>query len=114
MYKLNTKANKPQWFKYDKNESVELLISPLSIYNFKRLPSQQGFELTIEEYAYLLDKLLVDWKGVYDTDEKEITCTSEIKRLIADVDQDMASFILKKATELKEKISIKEESVKNL
>lgn len=113
MFKINKKANQPIWVKFDQNESVEILISPISIYSLRRLPSQEKQEVTVEDYAYILDKVTIDWKGVYDQDSNPLECNTENKRLLADAAPELAIFIMNTATELKNKNKIDDAQVKN-
>lgn len=112
MLKFNKKASEPQWVKYAEDESVEILIKPLSMYYLKKLPTG-NIELTSEEFGNLICELIVDWKGIFDEDEKPLPCTKETKLLIADHAQDLAAFVMTTASEMKGKITIREESSKN-
>ena len=112
MFKVSKQAAKPQWVKYKGDESVELLINPLSLYYFQKLPTD-NLELTSEQFGELICKLIVDFKGIYDDDDKEMKCTEENKLLIADHAQPIAIFVIDTSRALKEKIVTGEKLSKN-
>jgi len=99
MFKLDKKLSEPKWFKYPQDETVEILIRPISVYDFPILPNSQGeFDLTPPHLRTLCVNLIEDWKGV-PGDQK---CTTETKiRALNQNDLGFATWILKEATELK-------------
>ena len=114
MYKINKKATKEQWVSYTGNPSVEFLIKPLSLYYFKKLPSSDNLQnITAGNYLDMVCQLIVDWKGIYDQDEKIIDCTDENKKMIVDYDSDIASFIIQESGKLRSGVLTKGEEVKN-
>jgi len=113
MFKVDKKATEPQWIKFDEDESVELLIRPLSLYYFQKLPSGD-IQLSSDQFGKLFCQLLVDWKGIYESDDVLMPCTDENKLLVADHAQNIASFVISKASDLKGKIAtIGEKASKN-
>ena len=85
----------------------------MSIYAMKVLPSEGSeFVMSAETLFDMINHILIDWKGVGDENGKEIKCDEENKRLFLDADQETASYLITKASEMKNQL-IKEEEVKN-
>jgi len=108
---INKQISKGKWFTYPKDKSIELLIRPLSIYDFNKLPSE-SLEITPEEFGNFASNLLLDWKGIIDEKGKPLKCDEDNKKLLADHDQELASFIMNMAAELKNDV-ITDKEVKN-
>ena len=108
---VNIEASKGTWVEYPTDPSVEIKIKPLSIYDFDKLPSED-VDITVKEFAGFLVKLVVDWKGICDEKKKPLECNEENKKIISDHDQELAAFIINKASELKASI-VTDDEVKN-
>jgi len=108
---INKKASKGTWVKYPKDKSIELLVRPLSIYDFDKLPSED-MEITPKEFGKFCEGLLVDWKGFVDEDGKALKCTDENKRILSDHDQEIAAFVINTAAELKSAV-VTDTEIKN-
>ncbi len=119
MFKLNTKANAPQWFTFTKDKQIEVRIRPASLYTFPRFPNDQGdFELTPKDFLDMCSALIVDWKGVNDEDNKPVKCSINNKILALEQIDDLSAWVMKNSTEISESIKVieakKEKDLKNL
>ena len=111
MRKINTKTTEGVWVKYPEDQDIQFLIRPFSIFNLQRMPSAENADFTIDEYWTIFNYCLVDWKGIYDENDKPLKCNEQNKKLIADHIQDLATFVIEEAVKAKGNVS--EKAVKN-
>jgi hypothetical protein len=109
MLKINTKKSEGQWIPYPEDKNVQFLIRPFSIFTLSRLPSEETMaQLSPEEYWQIFNYCLMDWKGIYDTEEKPLKCNENNKKIVADHFMELASFVVTQAVTLKASFSEKE------
>ncbi len=119
MFKLNTKANNPQWFKFPQDKEIEVRIRPASMYTFPRFPNDQGeYDLTPKDFCDMCVALIVDWKGVIDENDKPVKCSIQNKLQAVEQIEGFSTWVMEKSTALSQGISVEEvkqeQELKNL
>jgi hypothetical protein len=99
MLEINSSTESGKWFAYPDDPELQFKIRPTSLYSLKKAPGEAiNIELSdvVDMYLYSL----VDWKGVGENG-KPIQCSREAKLAFLNEYDDIAAFIINKASEMK-------------
>lgn len=102
MRKINKSVLKNTWFKFDKDESVEIQIRPFPVTTLLiGIVNKDDYQKTMwERYNYCV----VDWKGILNEKGEPLECSEENKKFVFDWDEELLIFIGNKITKLSETI----------
>ena len=108
MRKLNKSKTTGTWFEFPSDKSFKLNIRPLNVLSMNTTPSST--KTTTKQMWEWFNYILIDWSGYIDEDGIKIECNEEMKEIVYNFDQEVLSFCIDKATELKDQIVTQEEA----
>ena len=111
MRKFDKKSLKGTWVKFPEDEEVQLLLKPFSLFNLTKLPNEQS--LDFDKVWDIFNYCVLGWKGIVDSDGKEIPCDEKNKKMVFDYDGDILTFVLDQSGVLREGMVTAKE-IKNL
>jgi len=112
MISIDPTIQSGQWFTHPDEESVQFKIRPTSIYSLNKAPGE-AIDITLPDVVDLYLYCLMDWKGVGGLDNKPLPCTKENKLAFLNQHDSLVSFVINKASELKNEV-VEAQEVKNL
>lgn len=101
MKKFNTKLFKGIWVSCPDQESIQIKIRPFSIFSSTKNPADENFDL--KEVWNQFNYCVTAWKGFQD-ENGDMECNEANKKIVFEFDQELALFVLKEASDLREKV----------
>jgi hypothetical protein len=85
------KLQKNKWLVLPEEKDVQFLIKPFSVLYLKTVPTDEN--ISSELMWDVFRAVVVDWKGLQDENGKDMKCTDENKRKVAEQFNDILSFV---------------------
>ncbi len=102
MRTLNHQKAAGTWIEFPDDLTFKLNIRPLNILSMNRTPTST--KTTQIEMWEWFNYILVDWSGYIDEKGKIIKCNEEMKKIVFNFDEEVVSFCIEQATNLRDEI----------
>jgi len=104
MRKFNTNKIKDSWVDYTEDD-LKFQVRPFKLLSLTNLPNDDGIHM--EQLWNIFNYIVTDWKGI-ENESGPMECNEENKKIVFEYDQELVSFCVGKAAEMREGVTGKE------